>query len=76
MRLDTDHPILLKRWLVFEIERYYPGGGFHDFHSSYDNFEDALTKAKEIDREYTFGQLVDGTTGEIYDLETGKPYAD
>lgn len=76
MRLDTDHPIMLKRWLVFEIENYYPGGGFHDFHSSYDKFEDALAKAKEIEKEYTFGQLVDGTTGVIYDLETGKPDED
>ena len=32
---------MLKRFLVFSYEEYYPGGGWNDFQSSHDTLEQA-----------------------------------
>ena len=39
-------------YFIFVFNDYYPKGGMEDFHSSYDNLEDAMKKAKSLKLEY------------------------
>ena len=38
----------MSRFLVFAGDRFYPGGGWHDFHSAYETAEGAVATAKQI----------------------------
>jgi hypothetical protein len=51
-----------KRYLLFQYEQYYPGGGWGDLTGSFDTIEEAATKALKKRRDYN----------EIIDLETGE----
>lgn len=42
----------MKRYLVFEGPSYYPGGGWHDYVGSFDDFESAMTFARAKKNNY------------------------
>jgi len=56
----------VKRFVVFTICQYYPGGGMNDFHSSHDTIDEAETAAKAIEPGYLEWY-------EIIDLENFEP---
>lgn len=58
----------MKRYLVFSGPQYYPNGGWGDFDSSYDNYDDAVSIAIHRKRDGGWGiwvQVVDTTLMEI-----------
>lgn len=54
----------MKRYLVFEYDRYYAQGGTDDFLGSYDNLNDAESKAKENLDKYGMTEVWDITLGD------------
>ena len=61
-------PELVKRWLVFQGECYYPFGGAEDFSGSYDTKAEAVAVANILynkHRDCTWAHVVDGQTMEI-----------
>ena len=53
----------MSRFLVFAGDRYYPGGGWHDFHSAHETEESAVATAKQLvlDRIRTWSHVADST---------------
>ncbi len=49
---------MLKRYLVFSFDQYYPGGGWNDFVGSYDT----PTEAQEVNG---MTQIVDSVDGKV-----------
>lgn len=43
---------MLKDYLVFEYDAYYPRGGMSDLHGSYDTLLEAINVAKTIRSDY------------------------
>jgi len=59
---------MMKRYLVFGFERYYPGGGMNDCIGSYDTTEQAKKVLGDTDCEE--GNIFDTVRDEvIYDSE-------
>jgi hypothetical protein len=54
---------LLKRFLVFSGEDFYPGGGWKDFVGSVDNIYDAMSLI--IGAKGDWSEIVDSTTQEV-----------
>ena len=54
----------MKRFLRFEFDTYYPGGGFEDFVGSFDD----MSGAREAIAGHDNVQVVDTATGERWDL--------
>lgn len=52
---------VLKRYLAFGYDTYYPGGGWSDLVGSYDTVGEAV----EIVAKWDLWEIVDLTTGEI-----------
>jgi hypothetical protein len=61
----------MKRFLVFEGERYYPRGGWHDLLVSCDTIEEARAAifSGDYDEDY-WSHIVDTATGTI--IETNQ----
>ena len=56
---------MLKRYLLFQGETYYPDGGWNDFIGSYDSIEEAENVLINKDAKFTWWHIVDSTTEEI-----------
>lgn len=54
----------MKRYLVFSGLQYYPSGGWGDFDSSYDNYDDAISIAIHRKRDGGWGTWV-----QVVDIE-------
>lgn len=50
---------MLKQFLLFVCEVYYPAGGMEDFEGDFDTLEEAMIKAKEMESEYNFSHIFD-----------------
>lgn len=63
----------MKRFAVFIGMLYYPSGGWNDFHSSFDDLEEATSAMREeVARRDDFGpwgQIVDLTSGEAHTFD-------
>jgi len=57
---------MIKRFLLFAGNDYYPEGGANDFKGSYDSIEDAVKAHNPKEFEY------DGGWANIFDLENEK----
>jgi hypothetical protein len=53
----------MKRYLLFSFDHYYPSGGWYDFDSSSDSYQELVDKAKELNQEYW--HIVDTETGDV-----------
>lgn len=51
----------MKRYAVFAMESYYPGGGWSDLHGLYDDKDEAFEAAKKVRCDWY----------EVVDLEEG-----
>jgi len=50
----------MKRYMLFAVDTYYPRGGMNDFHSSYDEIEEAKHEGdKLIEKKYDWYQIFD-----------------
>lgn len=53
----------IKRFVVFKMEQYYPGGGFNDYDSSWDTKEEAEAQIAKLmagpRKDWQFTELVD-----------------
>lgn len=51
-------------YLVFKFEKYYPDGGWDDFHAAYGSKEEAVKMAMELvrSRKVDYAQVVDLST--------------
>ena len=59
----------LKRFLVFSGDYYYPSGGWHDFHGSFDTLEEANGSQPKGE----WAHIFDMDTGEIVDNDWWEP---
>jgi hypothetical protein len=50
---------MILRYMVFNGECYYPGGGMIDFEGSYDDKEKAIEVAKDKDKSYQWAHVYD-----------------
>lgn len=60
---------MLKRFLVFCFDTYYPNGGWNDFRSSHDTFpeaEEAATRFAGSEPYLVHWQVVDRVTGDVW----------
>lgn len=59
----------MKRYLIFQYDKYYPCGGFHDFINAHDTLEEATKEftriVKDLDLGYGFCDIVDMETLKI-----------
>ena len=63
---------MIKQFLLFMGDVFYPKGGWEDFHSSYDDAEDAIgvgVRTSEIQASRKWFQVVDRISGEIIHQE-------
>lgn len=60
---------MLKRYIGFGFESYYPGGGWNDFIGSFDSIEEAYAHSEVC-------QVVDLTVGEVVECVYVKPRQD
>jgi len=54
---------IMKRFLVFTFDRWYPSGGWSDFAASYDALEEAQNHVFATHSDHY--QIVDATTGQV-----------
>lgn len=47
----SDEKKRFKRYMVWESEQYYPGGGLQDFEHSFDTLEEAIAYIKNCKKE-------------------------
>ena len=48
---------MIKRFLVFAGDFYYPGGGWDDFRGDFETLEEAELKVKQLERDWA--QIID-----------------
>lgn len=51
------------RYLVFTFDKYYPVGGWNDFHGQYEDVSEAMQA--ERNTLFTHGHIVDTTTMKV-----------
>jgi hypothetical protein len=58
---------MIKRFMLFMGDDYYPAGGGDDFTASFDTKEEAIQHAKQLGypRKYDWAHVIDLTTGEM-----------
>lgn len=56
----------MDRYVLFAGDRFYPGGGWNDYHSSYSSLEDAQKAAAQCKADWWH----------IVDMQTGREVAD
>jgi len=59
----------MKRFLVFSGQSYYPSGGFQDFDSAHDTFEEAQAARQALHSQYGWSQIADLTTLSIVEYQ-------
>jgi hypothetical protein len=64
----------MKRFLVFAGGDYYPGGGWLDFVTSFDNFAVASGSAQGLVKPHDWAQVVDTETGVVTYFDTRYPH--
>ena len=52
----------MKKYIVFQFDTYYPGGGLSDIKGSFDTLEEAITFIKKDYQDYSY--VVDRDTWE------------
>lgn len=57
---------MLKRFLVFKGDHYYPGGGWRDFRGDFEYLEDALVWIQSAPADSS------GSWAHVYDIEQKK----
>lgn len=57
-----------KRYIIFALEQYYPSGGFHDAHSSFDELEEAMVVMKKLEKKYASCHIFDCEEKQTIDL--------
>ncbi len=55
----------MKRYLLFQFNLYYPGGGWSDFKDSYDTVLQAMRAQCNTANNYDYYQIVDSQTGKV-----------
>ena len=56
---------MIRRYLLFAGDRYYPAGGWNDFVDSFDTKEEALERAWEaLSGMFDWYHIIDHETGE------------
>lgn len=53
-----------KKFILFEIECYYPSGGLYDIRDSYDTLDKAIEYAKDNESEWKIYYVADRDTWE------------
>jgi hypothetical protein len=56
---------MLKRYLVFAGDSYYPGGGWEDFVDSFDSLDEAHASAATAQEKSDWSHVVDTHTGQV-----------
>lgn len=64
----------MKRYVVFDVYEFYPGGGWNDFNSGFDLFEDAEKQAIDLVCQHGLcfeAQVVDLKDDVVYEYRIG-----
>jgi hypothetical protein len=59
----------MNRYLIFKYKTYYPGGGWRDFHGSFETLEEAQKVRREIHETDGETTIIDGETGEVLEAQ-------
>ena len=55
----------MKRFLLFAVHNYYPGGGWNDFQGSYDTLDEATIAGIVAGQKFDDWEIVDSTIGKV-----------
>jgi hypothetical protein len=55
----------MKRFLLFAVHNYYPGGGWNDFQGSYDTLDEATIAGIVAGQKFDDWEIVDSTIEKV-----------
>lgn len=56
---------MLKKYLLFAFDNFYPSGGWSDFQGDFETLEEALKMGKEAGRAFDRWEIVDSETRKV-----------
>ena len=59
---------IMKKYLLFAYDKYYPAGGFNDLHSAYDNEDKANEVAKQLIENQSYDYVCVHSIDDIDDI--------